>query len=468
MTTHVLQITDGSTTIDLYGTTVHLRGAYVPTPSILGERVTESFEIVINESSTTAALGKIESINQMLEQARAWSEYGQYAPVYVILDPADAGIDRAAIIHGGVCRSTDLTLAVRSGEGKTFATIEWVRDCYAAKTGVALDVYGYGGTHSTGGVVLTNSMDCSTGSPTYGNYMYVKSADIDGDFPGQAKMVIKNTNATGTITEAFVSSYSPGITTDFWYHWFEGESGTAGSGVSATTVSSSACSMSAYAQIDWTSASETELVSWTTNSTVGGVLRAMGKFCLLARLHSGVAYTDLYFRFKLGYMNGATFVPTVTGNLSKVPASTELFIVDSIDLAGAYGRVSKSFMGELVIVLYATKQDGTATSIKLDYVCAMPINYHGGIVHMNAQTTVGPAHDEDIVIDTPADEFYRIYTGGTATTYIPEYTVKSGIGLYLIPNQQNSIFVLVQNNGASDPFHETTCTLVYYPRYRTV
>jgi hypothetical protein len=466
MTAHSITISTTGETLSLTdGNPVNLRGQYIPAPSTGGENVRESFEIYINESSATNALNKIASINRLIELGRAWAQYGLRFPVYVLFNPAGVGSRRALLVDG-LCKAGEYTLSTQVSNGKVIATIEWVRACYEAESATTLTCYRYGTSGTRLGI--TNSVDAYP-DPSYSHHFWVAAAAVVGDFPAPAKLTITNDNGTGVIDEAYVSvaGYVAGsLVPPQGQHWQEGEDGTPGAGVVGTnTADVGNSSQDAYEEIVWTSAAETELLSWTVASGVVTMLRAFGKHGLAIRLKGGVAYTDLYLRFSLGVMDGATFVPRITGNLCKVPASTELVMVDVLDFGTYSGSVSSVNLGEHTLVLYGLKGDGTATTVNVDYFCFFPYSYYGGLVHLVAKSTVGVADGESLVIDTPEGENYRTTAG---TIYHPEYAMRSGKGLYLFPGRDNYFYTLLAAGGNTDPNFASLVGVTYHPRYRTV
>jgi hypothetical protein len=466
MTTHVLQLYDGVNTINLADKNpISIRGAYVPTPSMDGGDVLETFEIYINESSMSNALAKISEINTMLSLAETWTGLDIDRYVYAYLDPADAGIDRMAFVRHGGCKATDLTLAVRSGDGKVAATIEWVRSCFLAKSSTSPTMTGW----NVDGKTVTNSVDSSS-SAAYGNYLECASSEIGGDYHAPVSLVITN-KAANLIDEVWVSAISnkefayTGAALDTFL-WYEGEDGTASATVSATVESSTTCSMGQYHSLSWTSASETELITWDLTEDA---VRALGgiRYGILARIQGGTAETDLYLRVKIRRDTGGGVYTTVaTGNLAKVPASKELFLIDCMAIPPTYIS-SAAVTTPASITLYGMKADGAAFELKLDYLALMPIGSGGGGLVYATTGTAALNTNDFVSISSLYNVLYRVIPGAS-TVIVPEWTMQYGNGLYFTPGVGNRIYVLWQAAGVSTV--DATCELVVgvNPKYRTV
>jgi hypothetical protein len=196
MANHVLNIVQGTTTVNLgYGGNHGIR-RYVPvTPSADDESVTESAVILFQASSLDNLRAAVRQVEQLLSvNAPLWAEQRLGSPVYIQFDPGNTGtVYRSQVLSGRVELDED-TLGWQWWNVVCEAQLTWTRRPY------------WEGPETTlvNGTLIYNHDDS-------GHDNYVTVSSVGGNLPAPIRVEMKNEEAdsTGTVWVGLNKFHNP-------------------------------------------------------------------------------------------------------------------------------------------------------------------------------------------------------------------------------------------------------------------
>ena len=209
MTTHNLQISDGTTTKSFVtGNTMSLV-RYEPRTSLNGEDITERFRVNFTSKTPTTNTANINAINRLFEQARNYARTETGVKVYAGFDPGATTTVWRSLIKNGRIILNDEVLATRQYDQTLQLEIEWTRQGFWEGALTQLPLTNSSATDDTSGITVTNRYDGGTAQVETATFV----GTISGD--GNASVTVTAAGMTGSpITEsvAVLNGDTPTVT----------------------------------------------------------------------------------------------------------------------------------------------------------------------------------------------------------------------------------------------------------------
>jgi hypothetical protein len=419
--THILRVTDGTTTISI--SDVSTGDVYWSeyTPQVSADHnapLREKVSIrLINTIST--ARDNVNSLNRLFAQAQAYQDSRTGPRVYVEFDPGNTGSVYRSQLYSGAVKPVTETLKTDWRVVKVGYELEWERQPFWEGPLTQVPLTNSGGTANTSGLTVTNVND-STGE----NWVDVAAEYVLGDLPSPIKVQMVNaTNADATDEIYFwhnVYSYPTSFP-----HIVEAESSVGGS---VTPSGTTTCSGGTFAVISWGTATETMIAEYNLSATTLGYA-AGGRFAILARWHGLFPYSDCWLRVKLE--TPTNYYPVTIGNLSLVSpiaSGRELVLLDTMRLPPYLeGQTSQQ---ALVLRLYAQRTGGG--TINMDYLQLSPI---AGWMRFKSAAR-GVPYQSTFVYDGPEE---RTYYADGSNNWRSEFA-QYGEPILLTPNADQRLY----------------------------
>lgn len=228
---HAINLTDGTTTINLYdfaGTFAVDEGWALAGGGDQTVEVGESIGLLIQGANGTAIQTAVRGIERLIEGARRWEQTGVGARVYLTAQlDGMSEVRRTLVLDGALQIAQGLD---QWGRGKIEATLAITRRNYwEDNTETELQLSAASQSAATGGRSVTNSAN---------SWVTIASGQVAGSIPAPLRLELTNTaGAARTITEVHIADNADHDPANFGY-FIEGE--TASGGSSAANGSSSA------------------------------------------------------------------------------------------------------------------------------------------------------------------------------------------------------------------------------------
>lgn len=226
----LLQLTDGTTTVTLSGSSPVLGATYFPgTPQrTAGELqpVTETAEINLRGTESTIR-SKVNSIETLLRQAVERQETGAGARVFVSYKPVDgdAAAYRSEVIDGRVVWSSNPGLRRLGDTSPTIqVAVIWTRTFWWEGAEAEISISANGQAAATGGRTIYND-------PANGNWIQMAAAQVGGNLPAAVRLELTNTaGTTKNLRKLFLSVNANSDPANFT-HFLQGEARISGGSV---------------------------------------------------------------------------------------------------------------------------------------------------------------------------------------------------------------------------------------------
>lgn len=367
---HALSITDGTTTVSLSTSNILLLN-YVPVAAEMqdtaqfvtggdgGEvlpmfsNVTETIEIMFENSSKTALQAQVNSINQLLYLAKHRQTKRTGSKVYLLFTvDGDSDTYRSEVLSGRLELGED---AMRHYANiKVQARLYVTRRYYwedNSETELQLSKSNVSAT--TGGVTIYNHDDSGTGQD---NWVQIAAAQVDGDLPAPLRLTMtNNSGATQNYSSFYIGTNAFSDPANFT-HIIEGEDAISG----GTVTSDSSCSGgSKLVNSSWTG---TNLVQLPLEDTQ--LQKTDGRwFRLIMRLAD--LTSSCYITPQIRDGNG--LITLYSGNEVLINSDASLVDLGAVPLPPSAANVSWSDM-----VLTLSMRAVSTAGIQIDFVCLMP------------------------------------------------------------------------------------------------
>jgi len=412
-----IEITDGTNTVTLSETDAYNNGYFPQTASVGDVRQAESIPVVFFGGNSTVD-ANIAKLGRLFMRAREYLATGIGARVYLQLT-LDSAVWRSEIYDGRIASGEQMLRVERAnGEREAAVLIERAPYWEGAETQIAL-------TNGNGSAVTTalnvyNNMD-STGSSPHkkDGYFEVAAAAVTGVLPAPVKIELESA-ATNALEDFILSvnrgSGGGGCDTPVL---FEGEGGTAGSGITTSTSADATCSGGNYRSLGFTADNAWyDLVRWALTSD--NLLHfAGGWFRPVIRWQAAPAF-NLYLKLKVD-VGG-----TVLAETSEVfMASTLTRLTTVLEAVKLPPFVLPTTLADLNVRIFARSADTGTQTVKLDRVHFHPMDYYR---FYDALFT--PASGQKVTDDMIAGQCYGGVSADNVGSHIP-----SGDVLMVTPNQ---------------------------------
>ena len=185
MSTHILRITDGTTTKTFTSGDSMSLIKYEPRISLNGEDIEESAEIRFTSTTPATNAASYEAIEKLFMQARNYAKTGTGKRVYIEFDPGSSGTAYRSMVTNGGVRLNDEVLATRQYDQSVEATVEWVRQGFWEGALTQIPLTNSSATDDTTGITVTNSND--------GGSVQIETATIVGTITGDGNASVVTT-----------------------------------------------------------------------------------------------------------------------------------------------------------------------------------------------------------------------------------------------------------------------------------
>jgi hypothetical protein len=432
-----LQITDGTTTVDLSSVTRD----YVPRtldptrPRPEQEELTESARVDLTDTTLALALAKVRSLQTLFREAAEWHTRSLGVPVYVKFRPdGSETLYRSELYAGDVQHSEDL-LSWQVAGAFFEVNLSWTRAPYwEADSETELT--------AVGGEAISNHDDSG-----HHNHIDIDGALLGGVAPAGCRVEVTNSYATGTLgtlwigVNAHKGSAMP-------THVLEGEDST----IAHTDNADGSASNGYYASKALSGTSLQAVYGWTISATEAAKL-AGHAFHLLLRTpgsNDGI-YISARATFR-GSTVALMETPEVRMNADQVQDLGVLQLPPYLE--------SETVLYNFDVLLYARGANGA--TVYLDYLLLMPLD--GWRVYRPLAS--GIAQNGILKDDSMAG---RLWIEGLAGTQRDVHYIAEGEPLQLTPGQDHRLIFLGANtSNASEPARTFAVKVFYRPRRLTV
>lgn len=443
----ILQVTDGSTLVQLSGAAPIVGCTYFPEAPTRKDGayadVTESAEVVLRGTATQIRTG-INTLEKLFEQA-AQRQAGQWQrAVYVQYTPVDADAAwRSELLEGRVIWSSDPGLRRLGDVTPTVkVAVFWRRRFYweGAETELQLSTSNQG--TATGGRTIKNHDDSDAGDD---NWVQIAANQVTGVLPAGARVQLQNTTGTGRMWRKLYMALNALSDPANFPHILEAENRVSGGTVQANANASNG------SQLQFTVAGSSAVYTWTLSAAM--LQYAAGRlFRLLVAVNA---------------VSGTAPTGTATPEIRDASGTTTLWRGDAAALPGAVGLLDLGALplppggyqtsngyGALTLALMFT---GTGTWT-LDFLQLTPTD---GFVLLGCATTV--ANSSYVVVDSIEDRRY-VLTGASEYPYV----TANGGGLMLWPGVVQRLLVLAESAQAGPAIADTFVVRVWARPRRVV
>lgn len=436
---HVLNLTDGTTTISLTTSGVMLR-SYTPTAGRDEQPVTESIDLMVYGASTTAMQSRINDIERMLAAARRRAKTNMGARVYLQFQPiGDSTLWRSEILSGVL--ALDETALTVFGQAQVRAALVVTRVGYWEGAEVELQLSTSTQAAATGGRTVRNHDDGDSGDD---NWVQIAASQVGGVLPAPARVLLTNTTGSAQAYARLWMAVNAFSDPANFVHMIEAESRAAGIG---TVTSDASCSNGSRLDVTLSAGASGVINFWINAAQLQ---RTRGRrFRLLARFAAN------------------TGTPTITPRLVDDTGNTPLWFGESVIVATQGQHIADLGTVALPVGGWGSNYGGVALSLscrgamnaQLDFIQLTPLDSYRYVELFGYAV----ANNAALVDDGIEDRTY-VLSGGVAYPY----AAPRGSPLLLQPNTTQRIIFLHQTATAA-PISSAFSVRVYHrPRRLTL
>lgn len=423
---------------------VSLVHTYNPKPGNGMDDISESIPLVLEGSAATART-TINSINDLLQQARQRDENGYGDDIYLMTRTGGTAETwrRSRILDGRLSITDGGIIAGLASNDRTPATLTITREGYFEDdTLVAAAFYNSNGTMASDSPI--NLFNCNSGAGAapnkLENYAILNSENIQGDLSSPVRFSLEN-GGTATVDKYFVSMFASGYGTAQPSYYFKDFSGTADAG----------CSGGSASVVSLSTAAETDMFTANVNGATNYRQFGGAAFHVVARFRNDTSLANVKFRLK--FKSGTTTVWT-----------GPQFLLPNTDIIQDLGVVNlppgeKSAWSDGNLVITGQRTTGSTETIGLDF-----IQFFGGnFAQLDGLVPV--AQNGIITYDGILKTITRYAGGGGNTT--SDWIVYGSSGLMIQPGKSNIFMIAMQTSTAGiAPINTPTPIEAYYrPRW---
>lgn len=442
---HLLQVTDGTTTINLTasGWTLKRYDMAVGDPNDENKNITDAIELQASGTSTTAMQAVLESLEQMLLKVRLRRKTNRGPRIYLQIQP----------INDPTLWQSEITAwSLPPSQG---ALAYWINARMEVRFIVERRPYWEGATLTELAIKSQNSATAATGGkPIHnrkdgvgGNYVEIAASQIDGSLPSPVKVQLTNTTGSGqNYRSIHLATNSQSDPANF-AHFIDCE--TLASGSAGSSATSGSANAGGYATVTFAG---TATFKWALSSSL--LAKCAGRsFRLLARFISYSTTAPIYAEPRIMDDGGLADIPPIGDKVTlPVSVATPYSLVDLGSLFLPPGGYSTNWAPQfLALKLYSS----ISQTVAIDYIQLTPTESYRKLVQTGQQI----ANNDSIVDDGIERRTYALESGLESSFYAPQ-----GEPLMIFPGQINRIYVL-HDTGTSSPLTNTfSARLWYRPR----
>lgn len=439
---HLLQVTDGTTTINLTtsGWTLKRYDMAVGDPNEDSKPITDTIELQASGASTTAMQTTLETLEQMLLKVRLRRKTNRGPRIYLQIQPiSDATLWQSEILAWSLPPSQG-ALAYWINAKMEVRLIVERRPYWESATLTELNIKSQNNaTAGTGGRPVHNRKD-----GIGGNYVEIASSQIDGSLPAPVKVQLTNTSGSfQNYRNIHLATNSQSDPVNFT-HFIDCE--TLASGSAGSSVTSGSANAGGYATVTFTGAAT---LKWTLSSTL--LAKSAGRsFRLLARFVGYSTAAPIYAEPRIMDDGGLADIPPIGDKVTlPVLAASPYALVDLGSLflpPGGYNTIWAPQL--LALKLYSS----ISQTVAIDYIQLTPTESYRKLVQTGQQI----ANNDSIVDDGIERQTYALEGGLASPFYAPQ-----GEPLMIFPGQTNRIYIL-HDTGMSSPLTNTFSVRLWY------
>lgn len=322
----------------------------------------------------------------------------------------------------------------------------------------ALNLSNRNGTDVWNGLTLYNHTDSGTG---HDNFVDIKPGDLAGAQAGATHIQLNlGASPTRTIKNVVIAA-GTGLKseTSAFDHVLEGESAAAGSGATASgNTALGTCSNGSYKYVEWTSASEVQVLKWTLYPSRLGWMLGRG-FKPVVRLASLPA-ANIFLRWKIAAKTLSTTIDQ-TAQL-KVNSTRSLVTLPTLYLPPqplSPGLEGAGLYDDTQIELWAECVTAGTKRLELDFVQLLPVEQYAFL------TDVGGAEQGNSLHLNGGLE--QVYTENNTNGRQSIGHVLNGGYIKLRPGKYNRVYVLYETDSGFPVDDSLTLKIFYGPRWKT-
>lgn len=467
--THVLKISDGTTTVTLTNSANSILQDYVQgTPGVdvtdvvsalrhggeIGRanlrNVTESVRTFIVGASGAVVQTNVQTIEKLLRQAemRARTGLGRAVYVHVQMD-SDSAEWRSEILTGRL-ELMDGTWALWSNK-QAEVVISWTRRYFwEAANASNMPLASSGTARTTGGVTVTNDPDI--------NYINIIASDVAGVLPSPLALTLRN-NSGGTLSysEVWIGQYveQGAFDSTGTIYVYEGEA-SLGGGTNQADANSNSGDMR---RVTWVGAISDNVLFYWQDIQPWLTYHGGRYFRLLARFATaptGTIYLKARVRIPI-----ATAAATLYESPEVLLNGNRLQDIGVVQLPPSLAKTLGTGVGPDTVELALVGRSGATGQLELDYVQLLPMD---GYRHIQAVGNPTWLANERIVDDGIIGALYQADTGDAA---LPTLT-GDGMPIHVWPGC-NQRLILAHRVGSAMTITQTWgVTATYRPRRLTL
>jgi len=449
MTTTLLRLTDGETTINFSVGDGEKLIEYTPQIALsFTQYIDDEFDVVFLDTPSNNRIN-IQKTNRLFEQARNYKSSETGRKVYIEIDPASSGqYWRSLITNGKIDLNKDVISPTWDTHFKLIIHI--TRQPFWEGELTQIPLSNSSAENNTSGITISNSsreifdlsmlwddetpilwddeseIEWEEGSGAE-NFVDLVAADIIGDLPAPIKVELEHTKSGADAAKEFYIWHNVYSNPTSFTHILEAEDAS-GSTVTPSGADSTS-SNNQYATLAWTNLNETLIAEWALSDTLM-TNAAGGRFAVLARWRGVFPYTNAWMRLKLLTANDNVLW---SGDLKLISSVKELAFLDSLRLPPYLAN--QASIKDIKMQLYGYRNVSGTHSINLDYLQLSPISGDFGWKRF-LSIDDGIAHQEKFIHDDTEGFDYRV---DTSDKLISEFSAFGG-PILLAPNRNQRLY----------------------------
>lgn len=459
---HVVQLTDGTTTITLTSSpyavnryemsTTQVSVQEVPSRDLRNRfkgaeygAITDQIRVFIQGTTPADAQAKFDDIERMLQSAFRSTNIPTAPEVTLKVQmSSDSSSWRSHVFFGTIQPDRDMFQSLP--QSKIEATISITRDVFRG----TLTQLSLSNTHGSGTAVTVYNHEDST----HRNSATITTT-IAGSLPAPVKLRLKNSSGGSLPFKNVyfgVNSHSDPANLD---HIIEGEDSLYGTTVVSSTSSGGNHKTSTASELSYTNT----VFAWTLDSTF--LSRAKGEsFIMLARF-KGTPPDDCVIASQVGTYDSPLFIPTWKGKEILVENFEELVNLGPVPLPGPKYIAGTNY--SYGVGIGARSLAGGSKTLTLDYILLLPAD---NWANMKQASSLLMLNNEYVVMDDIEGEF--VYQKGSPNYEKLHVFSKVGPRMHVTPGVTNKIYCAWENLSAATI--DLTCSLEawYEPRRITI
>lgn len=450
-----LDTEDGTRALQLDGDGVSapVRGAFYPAG--VGRAAQEGGQEVIDEEIKLSLAGTRAQLQNLLDTLSELLGFARYDArtrndrLYLQVEYEDVGVTWQSQVLSGRVSANPLGLAARELGGDVARVYIRRVNFWEESAGEVLPLTNRNGSRQAS-LTVYNHYDITAG---HDNFVDIAAEDIAGDLPAPIELTITHTNTGRSLSQVWIGQMETGGALPAWKPVYEGELGTAGSGVTLTGTADAGSSAGYFGRLAWTAGAEARVASFEVSASHMSLFRGK-EYRPILRLANNHAYSDLWLKMKVTYGAGHTAAYDSGWVQSAAGASCVEFNAVRLPPYPARSNTHDA----MSLSLYAMKTASAAVTLDVDFVHLLPTD---GYNRLDMIEAVAAGYN------LQEGEKSGSYRWNAATLLALPSHARAGRSLYLTPGM-NTRFFFLHRSGASMLIDTTFTVSMRFQRRRRV